>query len=126
MRLASSALTLLTLCSISAAQSTPVQLVNTQIGTTDLGHAFAGASLPYGMAKAVADTTSNNRGGFSLDGQKVSGFSHMHDTGTGGGSSMGNFPIFPYAGCAGDTVSTSCSSIAFEKGLARLWRLARA
>lgn len=98
-----SAALLTTLASLSIAQTGPTSFVDTQIGATNLGHVFAGASLPYGMAKAVADTTDNNRGGFSLDGNRISGFSHMHDTGTGGGSSMGNFPLFAYAGCSGDT-----------------------
>ena len=31
------------------------------------GHVFPGATLPYGMAKAVADSTGDNQGGFSLD-----------------------------------------------------------
>lgn len=49
-----------------------------------IGNVFAGASLPYGMAKAVADTNSgSNQGGFVTDGSKVTGFSSMHDSGTG-------------------------------------------
>lgn len=72
-----------------SAKAGGLKYVNTQIGTTNLGHVFAGATLPYGMAKAVADVTNNNRGGFSYDGQKVSGFSHMHDSGTGGVSQVG-------------------------------------
>ena len=56
------------------------------------------------MAKAVADVTGDNEGGYASDGSPVTGFSHMHDSGTGGSPSLGNFPLFPYAGCAGDTV----------------------
>jgi len=40
-------------------------------------------SVP-GMAKAVADTVGDNQGGFAYDTNVVSGFSHMHDSGTGG------------------------------------------
>ncbi|KAF4125146.1 Glycosyl hydrolase family 92 [Geosmithia morbida] len=29
----------------------------------------------------------------------------MHDSGTGGGSSLGNFPLFPYTGCADDDIN---------------------
>lgn len=36
------------------------------------------------MAKAVADTTADNEGGYATDGMNVTGFSHMHDDGTGG------------------------------------------
>ena len=57
------------------------------------------------MAKAVADTDSgSNQGGFTTDGSNITGFSSMHDSGTGGSPSLGNFALFPYAGCAGDDV----------------------
>jgi putative alpha-1,2-mannosidase len=36
------------------------------------------------MAKAVADTTGENQAGFAYDTEVVTGFSHMHDSGTGG------------------------------------------
>ena len=73
---------------------------------TSIGNVFAGATLPYGMAKAVADTDSeNNQGGFAYDGSNVTGFSSMHDSGTGGNPSLGNFPLFPYAKCTGDDVN---------------------
>jgi hypothetical protein len=36
------------------------------------------------MAKAVADVVGENQGGFASDGGEVHGFSHMHDSGTGG------------------------------------------
>jgi hypothetical protein len=36
------------------------------------------------MAKAVADVVSENQGGFSTEDTPISGFSHMHDSGTGG------------------------------------------
>jgi putative alpha-1,2-mannosidase len=37
-----------------------------------------------GMAKAVADTDQDNAGGYSSNGWNIRGFSHMHDSGTGG------------------------------------------
>jgi putative alpha-1,2-mannosidase len=37
-----------------------------------------------GMAKAVADTKGENQAGFAFDTEVVTGFSHMHDDGTGG------------------------------------------
>ncbi|KAL7623300.1 hypothetical protein AAE478_006981 [Parahypoxylon ruwenzoriense] len=58
-----------------------------------------------GMAKAVADVTSDNQGGYASNGSPVTGFSHMHDSGTGGASSLGNFPIFVYPGCTNDEVN---------------------
>ncbi|KAI4152335.1 MAG: hypothetical protein LQ340_002968 [Diploschistes diacapsis] len=52
------------------------------------------------MAKAVADCNGDDQGGFASDGSDITGFSHMHDSGTGGSPSLGLFPIFPQAGCA--------------------------
>lgn len=37
-----------------------------------------------GMVKAVADTQGENQGGFAYDTTHVTGFSHTHDSGTGG------------------------------------------
>ncbi|TAQ88679.1 hypothetical protein B7494_g3014 [Chlorociboria aeruginascens] len=47
------------------------------------------------MAKASADCVGEAHGGFASDGSDISGFSHMHDSGTGGTISLGNFPLFP-------------------------------
>ncbi|KAL9115982.1 MAG: hypothetical protein Q9227_000350 [Pyrenula ochraceoflavens] len=58
--------------------------VDPLIGTANGGHVFPGATLPFGMAKAVADVDGDNQGGFASDGSDVIGFSHMHDSGTGG------------------------------------------
>lgn len=83
------------------------QYIDPLIGTVNGGHVFPGATLPFGMAKAVPDVNSDERqGGYaSDDGESenswypyffciraeklthpysVSGFSHMHDSGTGG------------------------------------------
>ncbi|CAJ2502726.1 Uu.00g101200.m01.CDS01 [Anthostomella pinea] len=79
--------------------------VDPLIGTRNGGHVFAGATLPFGMAKAVADATSDNQGGYASNGSPVSGFSHMHDSGTGGASSLGNFPLFVYPGCNNDDIN---------------------
>ncbi|KAK0619941.1 glycoside hydrolase family 92 protein [Immersiella caudata] len=78
----------------------PLKYVDPLIGASNGGNVFPGASLPYGMAKAVADTNStSNQGGFTLDGAVVTGFSTMHDSGTGGSPSLGNFALFPYKNC---------------------------
>jgi putative alpha-1,2-mannosidase len=59
------------------------------------------------MAKAVADVNNpgEKQGGFASDDSDITGFSHMHDSGTGGSPSLGNFPIFPQTGCAGDIIN---------------------
>lgn len=73
-----------------AAAFDPLSYVDVLIGSSNAGNVFSGASLPYGMAKAVADTnSSSNQGGFTLDGSPVTGFSVLHDSGTGGSPSLG-------------------------------------
>ena len=86
---------LIPLVQIVAAESDILKYVNPLIGSTNGGNVFSGASLPYGMAKAVADVDGQNTGGFSTDGSRVIGFSALHDSGTGGNPSLGNFPLFP-------------------------------
>ncbi|TWU72691.1 hypothetical protein ED733_003628 [Metarhizium rileyi] len=84
----------------------PLRYVDQLVGASNGGNVFPGATLPYGMAKAVADTNSgSNQGGFTLDGTPVSGFSVLHDSGTGGSPSLGNFPLFPYNSCEGGDVN---------------------
>ncbi|KAK8126826.1 alpha-1-2-mannosidase subfamily, partial [Apiospora kogelbergensis] len=84
----------------------PLQYVDVLIGSINGGNVFPGASLPYGMAKAVADTnSSSNQGGFTLDDSPVQGFSVLHDSGTGGQPSLGNFPFFVYPSCPGDDIN---------------------
>jgi hypothetical protein len=47
------------------------------------------------MAKPVADSSTSwqNQAGFLHDYSYIKGFSQMHDEGTGGQPSLGNFPI---------------------------------
>ena len=96
----------LALASATLAAKDDLIHVNPLIGSTNGGNVFAGASLPYGLAKPVADVDGQNTGGFSTDGSNVTGFSHMHDSGTGGNPSMGQFPLFPQT-CA-DNVVDNC------------------
>ncbi|KAF2672136.1 alpha-1,2-mannosidase, putative subfamily [Microthyrium microscopicum] len=81
-----------------------LDFVDPLIGTAAGGHVFPGATMPFGMAKPVADVLGENQGGFSTDSSAVYGFSHMHDSGTGGSPSMGNFPIWPQIGCVNDDI----------------------
>ncbi|KAK7189623.1 hypothetical protein DPSP01_013434 [Paraphaeosphaeria sporulosa] len=83
-----------------------LKYVNQLIGSANGGNVFPGATLPYGMAKAVADVDSeSNQGGFTTEGGNVTGFSTMHDSGTGGSPSLGTFAFFPYASCAGGDIN---------------------
>lgn len=70
----------------AAGQGNILSLVDPLIGTTNGGHVFPGATLPFGMAKAGADVNVENQGGFSTgqDTGNITGFSHLHDSGTGG------------------------------------------
>ncbi|KAJ5752558.1 hypothetical protein N7520_009475 [Penicillium odoratum] len=99
-------ISLLRLFHPTTATQNDLHYVNPLIGSTNGGNVFAGASLPYGLAKPVADVDGQNTGGFSTDGSNVTGFSHMHDSGTGGNPSMGQFPLFPQY-CA-DNVLDNC------------------
>ncbi|KAK8191733.1 putative alpha-1,2-mannosidase [Phyllosticta capitalensis] len=72
-----------------------LDFIDPLIGSNNGGNVFCGATLPYSMAKAVADVDGQNTGGFSTDGSNVIGFSSMHDSGTGGNPSLANFPLFP-------------------------------
>ena len=71
------------------------------------------------MAKAVADVADENQAGYASDGSNITGFSHMHDSGTGGVSSLGNFPIFAHVGCPNDDVK-QCKYAKADRGVARV------
>ncbi|KAF4780745.1 glycosyl hydrolase family 92 [Colletotrichum scovillei] len=103
------------------AQRAVLRYVDPLIGTTNGGHVFPGASLPYGMAKACADTDSRaeNAAGWVSDNSKITGFSHLHDSGTGGSPSLGNFPLFPHPGCPNDDYM-ACN---FTTESRSLWRV---
>jgi len=58
------------------------------------------------MAKPVADTDDpSNQGGFVFSKSNVTGFSNLHDSGTGGSPSLGNFALFPHPYCSKDDVN---------------------
>ncbi|KAM7207315.1 Glycosyl hydrolase family 92 domain containing protein [Naviculisporaceae sp. PSN 640] len=98
-----------------------LQFVDPLIGTANGGHVFPGASLPYGMAKPVADTLSpaENAAGYVTDDHPVLGFSHLHDSGTGGNPSMGNFPIFVHPGCPDDDFK-KCAYSGYDRPVKRV------
>ncbi|KAI1137669.1 glycoside hydrolase family 92 protein [Hypoxylon sp. FL0543] len=90
-----------------------LQFVDPLIGSTNGGNVFAGATRPYALAKPVADVNGQNTGGFATDGSSVTGFSAVHDSGTGGNPSLGNFPLFPQI-CSGDEVN-NCNFLIGER-----------
>ncbi|KAJ6534151.1 glycosyl hydrolase family 92-domain-containing protein [Mycena capillaripes] len=88
----------------------PAQYVNPFIGTLAGGHAFPGATLPWGSVKASADSRSgDNQAGYVSDGSPITGISQLHDDGTGGSSSLGHFQLLPLTNgeCAGGDL-TKC------------------
>ncbi|KAF7300759.1 Glycoside hydrolase family 92 protein [Mycena kentingensis (nom. inval.)] len=92
----------------ATAQADPARFVNTLTGTANGGHVFAGATLPWGSVKAGADSASgDNQAGYVSDGSPITGISQLHDDGTGGGASLGNFPLLPYnsSGCPGNDLT---------------------
>ncbi|KAI0124094.1 family 92 glycosyl hydrolase [Xylariales sp. AK1849] len=99
----------------SGQKSDILDYIDPLIGTINGGHVFAGATLPYGMAKAVADSerTGENIAGFVSDDSKILCFSQLHDSGmlpvshdrTSPASSLGNFPLFAHPGCPEDDLS---------------------
>ncbi|KAF9531262.1 glycoside hydrolase family 92 protein [Crepidotus variabilis] len=82
--------------------SDPASLVVPFIGTINGGHVFPGATVPHGMIKAGMDTDSpGNHAGYDGDAQyNVTGFSQLHDSGTGGSVPLSNFKLFAYASCS--------------------------
>jgi len=73
-----------------------------------------------GMAKPVADVDSagENAAGFVSDSNMITGFSHLHDSGTGGNPSMGNFPLFVQPGCREDDFA-QCTFQVLNRGVFR-------
>jgi putative alpha-1,2-mannosidase len=72
------------------------------------------------MAKAGPDVIGENQGGFSSnDWEPIYGFSHMHDSGTGGSPSMGNFPIFAQSGCPNNDIN-ACQYPQYERAVNRI------
>ncbi|KAH8586221.1 glycoside hydrolase family 92 protein [Bisporella sp. PMI_857] len=84
-----------------------LKYVDPLIGTSEGGHVFPGATLPFGAAKSVADVNDpdEKQGGFASGDSEITGFSHTHDSGTGGAPSLGNFPFFPQTGCPGGDIN---------------------
>ncbi|CAK4032648.1 related to alpha-1,2-mannosidase subfamily [Lecanosticta acicola] len=97
----------------SRAPDDVLRYIDPLIGTGPGGHVFAGATLPFGMAKVVADVQQENHAGYAHNGSPVFGFSSLHDSGTGGASSLGDFPLFIQPSCPN---ITACRLQKFRRG----------
>ncbi|KAF9052316.1 glycoside hydrolase family 92 protein [Hymenopellis radicata] len=95
-------LILYALVTVGAAALDPLDYVNLFIGTVNGGHTFPGASVPHGMVKVGMDTDSpGNHAGYDGDPQyNVTGFSQLHQSGTGGQVPLSNFKLFPVYNCS--------------------------
>ncbi|TBU25783.1 glycoside hydrolase family 92 protein [Dichomitus squalens] len=97
--------------------------VNVFVGTTNGGHVFPGALIPQGMVKAGMDTDSpGNHAGYDANPIfNVTGFSQLHDDGTGGAVPLSNFKLFPLASCGkGNTFEECQTSIDGRKVLRKV------
>ncbi|KAH8112965.1 glycoside hydrolase family 92 protein [Phellopilus nigrolimitatus] len=101
--------------------SEPLSLVNVFIGTTNGGNVFPGATVPHGMAKVGMDTDSpHNQAGYDANSTfNATGFSQLHDSGTGGGVPLSNFKLWPFASC-NSTFESCQTSIDGRKALRKI------
>ncbi|KAJ7624866.1 glycoside hydrolase family 92 protein [Roridomyces roridus] len=78
----------------------PLSHVNLFIGTLNGGNVFPGATVPHGMVKVGMDTDGNNFAGYDPRPEfNVTGFSQLHQSGTGGAVPLSNFKLFPIPEC---------------------------
>ncbi|KAH7883885.1 glycoside hydrolase family 92 protein [Phlebopus sp. FC_14] len=98
----------------------PVSRVNVFVGTTNGGNVFPGATLPHGMVKAGLDTDSpENQAGYDANATfNATGFSQLHDSGTGGGTSLSNFKLWPLPEC--ENFAACQTAIATRKTLRKI------
>ncbi|CAJ2505156.1 Uu.00g125500.m01.CDS01 [Anthostomella pinea] len=73
------------------------------------------------MAIPVADATTygEDAAGFVSDNSQIQGFSSLHDSGTGGSPSLGNFPLFVHPGCPEDDY-TKCNYTSEQRATPRI------
>ncbi|KAJ7096562.1 glycosyl hydrolase family 92-domain-containing protein [Mycena belliarum] len=90
------------LAAVCAADSfDPLKHVNLFIGTLNNGNTFPGATVPHGMVKIGMDTDGDNFAGYDARPEfNVTGFSQMHQSGTGGAVPLSNFKLFPVPQCS--------------------------
>ena len=92
------------------AASTPVQEASPFVGTAGHGHAFPGATAPFGMVQLSPDTTRTDTwdgcSGYHWDDKRINGFSHTHLSGTGVGG-LGDIMVMPFSGTPGEKSDVS-------------------
>ncbi len=80
---------------------TPVQEASPFVGTGAHGHAYPGATAPFGLVQLSPDTTRKETwdgcSGYHWDDKRILGFSHTHLSGTGIGG-LGDIMVMPISG----------------------------
>ena len=79
------------------------------VGTAGHGHAFPGATAPFGMVQLSPDTrteTWDGCSGYHYSDKRILGFSHNHLSGTGVGG-LGDIMVMPYAGTPDEKTDVS-------------------
>ncbi|KAL1948229.1 hypothetical protein VTO73DRAFT_12304 [Trametes versicolor] len=97
--------------------------VNLFIGTTNGGHTFPGATIPHGMVKVGMDTDSpGNHAGYDANPIfNATGFSQLHDDGTGGAVPLSLFKLWAFTSCGvGNTFEECQTSISGRKALRKV------
>ncbi|SPE52277.1 Alpha-1,2-mannosidase (modular protein) [Verrucomicrobia bacterium] len=93
-------LTPLLLAGRLGAESNPVDLPLPMVGTADHGHAYPGATVPFGMVQVSPDTPIrgwDGCSGYHYSDHAIEGFSHTHLSGTGAGC-LGDVLLMPTVG----------------------------
>lgn len=86
--------------SLGKIYASPVDFVNPFIGTSEHGHVYPGATVPFGMVQLSPDTrvtTWDGCSGYHYSDTNLYGFSHNHLTGTGC-PDLGNILLLPTVG----------------------------
>lgn len=89
--------------------SSPADLVNPFIGTSNDANDFPGADVPFGMVQWSPDTSSRPPGGgYEYKDSSITGFSLTHIAGPGCGAA-GDVPVLPTVGAVDNAATDSFS-----------------
>ncbi|MFJ3639584.1 lectin [Streptomyces sp. NPDC090108] len=93
----------------TALVSSPADLVNPFIGTSNDANDFPGADVPFGMVQWSPDTLSRPPGGgYEYKDSSITGFSLTHIAGPGCGAA-GDVPVLPTVGAVNNSATDSYS-----------------
>ncbi|MFF5029432.1 lectin [Streptomyces collinus] len=103
--------------------TSPADLVNPFIGTSNDANDFPGADVPFGMVQWSPDTSSRPPGGgYEYKDSSITGFSLTHLAGPGCGAA-GDIPVLPTVGAV-DNAATASFSHAGETATAGSYKVA--